>query len=166
MGSHHSLLHQATDNVFGRTRGGQQSAGIYTHPLLVEDSTAPTRGDGLNRSQCQTDIHSGSVDQWINAIENLIGGGAGQLIEQILGNVAYGQRLIHIDLGQGPNGPSLAGVVIDPQHGVVMPVGPKGLQAVTSQTTPTSQLDRHLADRVAGQILKPLATLPRWSEEA
>ncbi|CAH7671713.1 hypothetical protein PPACK8108_LOCUS6520, partial [Phakopsora pachyrhizi] len=40
-------LDQATDNVFGRTRGGQQSAGIYTHPLLVEDSTAPTRGDGL-----------------------------------------------------------------------------------------------------------------------
>ncbi|KAI8449200.1 hypothetical protein BY996DRAFT_7506286 [Phakopsora pachyrhizi] len=97
------------------------------------------------------DIHSGSVDQWINAIENLLGGGAGQLIEQILGNVAY---------------PSLGGVVIDPQHGVVMPVGSRGLQAVTSQTTPTSQLDRHLADCVAGQILKPLATLPRWSEEA
>ncbi|KAI8450237.1 hypothetical protein BY996DRAFT_6417579 [Phakopsora pachyrhizi] len=138
MGSHHSLLHQATDNVFGRTRGGQQSAGIYTHPLLVEDSTAPTRGDGLNRSQCRMDIRSGSVDQWINAIENLIGGGAGQLIEQILGNVAYGQRLIHIDLGQGPNGSSLGGVVIDPQCGVVMPVGAQGLLAPTSQTTPTT----------------------------
>ncbi|CAH7681584.1 hypothetical protein PPACK8108_LOCUS14198 [Phakopsora pachyrhizi] len=144
-----------------------QHAVLALLPLKTfQDSTALTRGDGLNRSQCQMDIRSGSVDQWINAIENLIGGGAGQLIEQILGNVAYGQRLIHIDLGQGPNGPSLAGVVIDPQHGVVMPVGPKGLQAVTSQTTPTSQLDRHLADRVAGQILKPLATLPRWSEEA
>ncbi|CAH7668726.1 hypothetical protein PPACK8108_LOCUS3268 [Phakopsora pachyrhizi] len=100
------------------------------------------------------DIHSGSVDQWINAIENLLGGGAGQLIEQILGNVAYVLK------------PSLGGVVIDPQHGVVMPIGSRGLQAVTSQTTPTSQLDRHLADCVAGQILKPLATLPRWSEEA
>ncbi|CAH7689453.1 expressed protein [Phakopsora pachyrhizi] len=166
MGSHHSLLHQATDNVFGRTRGGQQSAGIYTHPLLVEDSTAPTRGDGLNRSQCRMDIRSGSVDQWINAIENLIGGGAGQLIEQILGNVAYGQRLIHIDLGQGPNGSSLGGVVIDPQCGVVMPVGAQGLLPPTSQTTPTSRLDRHLADRVVDQTLKPLATLPRWSEEA
>ncbi|CAH7686641.1 expressed protein, partial [Phakopsora pachyrhizi] len=166
MGSHHSLLHQATDNVFGRTRGGQQNAGISTHPLLVEDSTAPTRGDGLNRSQRRMDIRSGSVDQWINAIENLLGGGAGQLIEQILGNVAYGQRPIHIDLGQGPNGPSLGGVVIDPQRGVVMPVGPQGLQAPISQTTPTSRLDRHLADRVAGQTLMPLATLPRWSEEA
>ncbi|KNZ55506.1 uncharacterized protein VP01_265g8 [Puccinia sorghi] len=31
-------------------------------------------------------------------------------------------RPIHIDLGQGPNGPSLGGVVIDPQRGVVMPV--------------------------------------------
>ncbi|CAH7681583.1 expressed protein [Phakopsora pachyrhizi] len=155
MGSHHSLLYQATDNVFGQARGGQQNAGISPQPLMVEDSTALTRGDGLNRSQCQMDIHSGSVDQWINSIENLLGGGAGQLIEQILGNVAYGQRLIHIDLGQGPNGPSLGGVVIDLQCG-----------APTSQTTPTSQLDRHLADRVAGQILKPLATLPRWSEEA
>ncbi|CAH7671711.1 hypothetical protein PPACK8108_LOCUS6518 [Phakopsora pachyrhizi] len=67
-----------------------------------QDSTALTRGDGLNKSQCQMDIHSGSVDQWINAIENLLGGGAGQLIEQILGNVAYVQRPIHIDLGQGP----------------------------------------------------------------
>ncbi|CAH7682955.1 hypothetical protein PPACK8108_LOCUS16140 [Phakopsora pachyrhizi] len=166
MGSHHSLLYQATDNVFGQARGGQQNAGISPQPLMVEDSTALTRGDGLNRSQCQTDIHSGSVDQWINAIENLLGGGAGQLIEQILGNVAYGQRLIHIDLGQGPNGPSLGGMVIDLQCGVVMPVGPQGLQAPTSQTTPTSQLDRHLADCVVGQTLKPLATLPRWSEEA
>lgn len=166
LGGHHSLLHQATDNVFGRPRAGQQSMGISTHPLLVEDSSRPSRGEGLNRSHRRMDLRSGSVDQWITAIENLLGGGAGQLIEHILGTAAYGQRPIHIDLGQGPNGPSLGGVVIDPQRGVVMPVGPQGLHSQSSQPPPTSRLDRHLADRVAGQTLMPLATLPRWSEEA
>ncbi|CAH7686371.1 hypothetical protein PPACK8108_LOCUS21015, partial [Phakopsora pachyrhizi] len=57
------------------------------------------------------DIHSVSVDQWINATENLLGGGVGQFIEYILDNVAYGQQPIHIYLGQGPNGPSLGGMV-------------------------------------------------------
>ncbi|CAH7676140.1 hypothetical protein PPACK8108_LOCUS11242 [Phakopsora pachyrhizi] len=47
------------------------------------------------------------MDQWINAFKNLLGGGAGQLIEQILGNIACGQRPIHIELGQDPNSPSL-----------------------------------------------------------
>ncbi|WAQ88607.1 hypothetical protein PtA15_10A26 [Puccinia triticina] len=89
--------------------------------------------------------------------ETLLGGGAG--LEHILGTAAYGQRPIHIDLGQGPNGPSLGGVVIDPQQGVVMPVGPQGLVGQTNQPPPaSSRLDRHLADS--------LATLPRWSEEA
>ncbi|KAI8461653.1 hypothetical protein BY996DRAFT_6655717 [Phakopsora pachyrhizi] len=138
MGSHHTLLHQSTDNVFGQA--------------------TLTKGDGLNRSQHQMDIHSVSVDQWINATENLLGGGVGQFIEYILDNVAYGQQPIHIYLGQGPNGPSLGGMVIDPQRGVVMPVGPQGLQAATIQTTPTNQ--------VSGQTLMPLATLPHWSEEA
>ncbi|MBW0460652.1 hypothetical protein O181_000367 [Austropuccinia psidii MF-1] len=165
MRGHHSFLHQATDNVFGRPRAGHQNLGITTHPLLVEDSTVPTR-EVLTRTHRRMDLRSGSVDQWITAIENLLGGGAGQLIEHILGTVAYGQRPIHIDLGQGPNGPSLGGVVIDPQRGVVMPVGPQGLQSSSNQSPPTSRLDRHLADRVAGQTLMPLATLPRWSEEA
>ncbi|POW21744.1 hypothetical protein PSHT_02053, partial [Puccinia striiformis] len=166
LGGHPTLLHQATDNVFGRPRTGQQSMGISTHPLLVEDSSRPSRGEGFSRSHRRMDIRSGSVDQWITAIENLLGGGAGQLIEHILGTAAYGQRPIHIDLGQGPNGPSLGGVVIDPQRGVVMPVGPQGLHAQANQPPPASRLDRHLADRVAGQTLMPLATLPRWSEEA
>ncbi|WAQ92891.1 hypothetical protein PtA15_17A373 [Puccinia triticina] len=161
-----SALDQATDNVFGRPRTGQQSMGISTHPLLVEDSGRPSRADAFTRSHRRMDIRSGSVDQWITAIENLLGGGAGQLIEHILGTAAYGQRPIHIDLGQGPNGPSLGGVVIDPQRGVVMPVGPQGLVGQTNQPPPASRLDRHLADRVAGQTLMPLATLPRWSEEA
>ncbi|WAR63783.1 hypothetical protein PtB15_17B384 [Puccinia triticina] len=166
LGGHSTLLHQATDNVFGRPRTGQQSMGISTHPLLVEDSGRPSRADAFTRSHRRMDIRSGSVDQWITAIENLLGGGAGQLIEHILGTAAYGQRPIHIDLGQGPNGPSLGGVVIDPQRGVVMPVGPQGLVGQTNQPPPASRLDRHLADRVAGQTLMPLATLPRWSEEA
>ncbi|KAA1107112.1 hypothetical protein PGT21_002719 [Puccinia graminis f. sp. tritici] len=166
LGGHPTLLHQATDNVFGRPRTGQQSMGISTHPLLVEDSSRPSRSEGFTRSHRRMDIRSGSVDQWITAIENLLGGGAGQLIEHILGTAAYGQRPIHIDLGQGPNGPSLGGVVIDPQRGVVVPVGPQGLHTQTNQPPPASRLDRHLADRVAGQTLMPLATLPRWSEEA
>ncbi|KAI8443479.1 hypothetical protein BY996DRAFT_6408523 [Phakopsora pachyrhizi] len=111
------------------------------------------------------DIHSGSVDQWINAIENLLGSGAGQLIEQILGNIAC-QRPTHINLGQGPNDPSLGDVAIDPQRGVMMPFGPQGLQAPTSQTTPTSRLDRQLTNCVAGQTLMSLAILPKWYEEA
>lgn len=159
------LTDQATDNVFGRPRAGQQNTGISVHPLLVEDATVPNRGDGAGRSHRRMDLRSGSMDQWITAIENLLGGGAGQLIEQILGTVAFGQRPIHIDLGQGPNGPSLGGVVIDPTRGVVMPVGPQGLHVPTN-APPASRLDRHLADRVGGQTLMPLATLPRWSEEA
>ncbi|KNF05420.1 hypothetical protein PSTG_01634 [Puccinia striiformis f. sp. tritici PST-78] len=90
--------------------------GISTHPLLVKDSSRPSRGEGFSRSHRRMDIRSGSVDQWITAIENLLGGGAGQLIKHTLGTAAYGQRPIHIDLGQGPNGPSLGGVVIDPQR--------------------------------------------------
>ena len=138
--------------------------GISTHPLLDKDSNRSSRGESFTRSHCRMELRSGSVDQWITAIENLLGGGAGQLIEHILGTVAYGQRPIHIDLGHGPNGPSLGGVVIDPQRGVVMPVGPQGLHSQTNQPPPASRLDRHLADRVAGQTLMPLATLPRWSE--
>ncbi|KAH9820843.1 hypothetical protein DFH28DRAFT_1121207 [Melampsora americana] len=164
----HSLLHQATDNVFGRQRAGQPNTSISVHPLLTEDSAAPVRGEGSGRSHRRMDLRSGSMDQWLTAIENLLGGGAGQIIEQILGTVAVGQRPIHIDLGQGPNGPSLGGVVIDPTRGVVMPVGPQGLHGMHASTSaaPASRLDRHLADRVAGQTLMPLATLPRWSEEA
>ncbi|KNZ45732.1 hypothetical protein VP01_7851g3 [Puccinia sorghi] len=64
----------------------------------------------------QMELRSGSVDQWITAIKNLLGGGAVQVIEHILGTAAYGQQQIHIDLGQGPNGPSLGGIVIDPQQ--------------------------------------------------
>ncbi|PLW46843.1 hypothetical protein PCANC_06583 [Puccinia coronata f. sp. avenae] len=62
--------------------------------------------------------------------------GAGQLIEHILG-----------------------GVVIDTQRGVVMPVVPQGLHSPTNQSW-------HLADLVSGQSLMPLATHPRWSQEA
>lgn len=162
------LEDQATDNVFGRQRAGQPNTSISVHPLLTEDSAAPVRGEGPGRSHRRMDLRSGSMDQWLTAIENLLGGGAGQIIEQILGTVAVGQRPIHIDLGQGPNGPSLGGVVIDPTRGVVMPVGPQGLQGLHASTSaaPASRLDRHLADRVAGQTLMPLATLPRWSEEA
>jgi hypothetical protein len=64
------------------------------------------------------------------------------------------------------DGPSLGGAVIDPQCGVVVPVGPQGLHSQTNQPPPASRLDRHLANRVAGQTLMPLATLRRWSEEA
>jgi hypothetical protein len=46
-----------------------------------------------------------------------------------------------------------------------MPVGPQGLHSQTNQPPPASRLDQHLANRVAGQSLMPLATLPRWSEE-
>ncbi|KNZ52222.1 hypothetical protein VP01_3645g4 [Puccinia sorghi] len=63
-------------------------------------SKTPSRGEGFTRSDR----------------------GAGQLIEHILGTAAYSQRPIHIDLGQGPNGPSLGGIVIDPQRGVVTPL--------------------------------------------
>ncbi|PLW29099.1 hypothetical protein PCASD_19760 [Puccinia coronata f. sp. avenae] len=89
LGGHPTLLHQATDNVFGRPRTGQQSMGISTHPLLVEDSNRPSRGEGFTRSHRRMEIRSGSVDQWITAIENLLRGGAGQLIEHILGTAAY-----------------------------------------------------------------------------
>jgi len=97
LGGHHTLLHQATDNVFGRPRTGQQSIEISTHPLLVEDSRRPSRGESFTRSHRWMELRSGSDDQWITAIENLLG---------------------------GADGPSLGGVVIDPQQGVVMPVGP------------------------------------------
>ncbi|PLW35360.1 hypothetical protein PCASD_15522 [Puccinia coronata f. sp. avenae] len=44
--------------------------------------------------------------------------------EHILGTAAYGRQTIRIDLGQGPNGPSLGGVGIDPpSRGVA--VGPQ-----------------------------------------
>ncbi|KNZ46653.1 hypothetical protein VP01_708g2 [Puccinia sorghi] len=117
LGGHHTLLrklitsffflqnkmYQATDNVFGRPRTGQQSMGISTRPLLDEDSSRPSRG------------------------------GAGQIIEHYLGTDAYGQRPIYIDLGQGPNGSSFGGVITFSDNSIY----------------PASQLNRHLADRVA-----------------
>ncbi|KNZ52221.1 hypothetical protein VP01_3645g3, partial [Puccinia sorghi] len=111
--------YQATDNLFGRPRTGQQSMGISTHPLLVEDSSRPSHGENFTRSHCQMELQSGSVNQWITALKNLLGGGAGQIIEHILGTAAYSP--IHIDLGQGPNGPSLGRIVIDLSRGAVMP---------------------------------------------
>ena len=89
-----------------------------------ESLPRPFRGENFVCSHCRMELRSGSVKQWITAIENLLGGGASQLIEHILGTAAYGQWPINIDLGQGPNGPSLGGVVIDPQQEVVLPVGP------------------------------------------
>ncbi|POW19574.1 hypothetical protein PSHT_04506 [Puccinia striiformis] len=61
LGGHPTLLHKATDNVFGRPRTGQQSMGISTHPLLVEDSSRPSRGEGFSRSHRRMDIRSGSL---------------------------------------------------------------------------------------------------------
>lgn len=88
-------------------------------------------------------------------------------MEQLLSRVNLSNAPIHIDLGSGPNGPSLGGVVIDPQRGFVMPVGPRGaVHAVPTPGPPPTRLDRHLADRVGGHNLMPVPTIVRWTEEA
>ncbi|KNZ64006.1 hypothetical protein VP01_10777g1, partial [Puccinia sorghi] len=54
----------------------------------------------------------------------------------ILGTAAYGQRPIHIDLGQGLNG-SLGDVVIDPQPGVPTRLAPGQLSCWPNFNAPS-----------------------------
>ncbi|KNZ62807.1 hypothetical protein VP01_12212g1, partial [Puccinia sorghi] len=54
LGGPHTLLSysdQATDNVFG-----QQLMGISTHPILVEESSRPSRGESFTRSHHRMEL--------------------------------------------------------------------------------------------------------------
>ncbi|CAH7685197.1 hypothetical protein PPACK8108_LOCUS19680 [Phakopsora pachyrhizi] len=63
----------------------------------------------------------------------------------------------HFD--QGPNGPSLSGLMTNPQRVIVKAVDPQGLQSPTSHAKPKSRLNRYIADCISGKTLMPLATL-------
>lgn len=139
-------------NIFGRVGNvGSSVPEPTTHPLLLDNSTSgnrvPTQGRGNRRG------HRGlgnAYGDFIQTIEDVIGGGAIQLIQHVL---APGR-------GAGPQEIRLNGAVLNVERGTLQR-HPRGTLSASLR------LERNPRDnRSRTREFEPFLTLQRWAEQA
>lgn len=144
------------DEIFGRSRAPVPAADIVTHPLLLESASGsshvPTgQGRGVRRSQ--RGIFPGDGQDFIHAIEDIIGGGAVHLFQHIFSRRdGAAPEAVRLDVP--------AGALVNLERGLL-----------GRRTGPVSASIRIERAPRAGEVrpesrqFDPQITLQRWLEE-
>src|SRR6266702_1939 len=141
--------------ILGRSRGTVASADATTHPLLLEASGSsgrhiPDIGRVGRRSQR---ILTGGHQDLLQAIEDIIGGGAVQLFQHIVNPRAGGTTdTIRLDVPSG--------TLVNIDRGLLPRRG--GVSA----SLRIDQSPRSMSLQHERRVFDPLPTMQRWSEEA
>lgn len=157
----------------GRPRGS--GAPTASHPLLVDSSVASERErrrSGFASSAGGANRTTPTYDAWVETIEQLIGGGAIEQLQRLLGQAGMPRiespDQLRLQRNPGPEG-GLA-VVLDPlavpapaRRSNNAPVDPPAATDATS----APRVARQLAERInsTSQFL-PVTTVLRWQEES
>jgi E3 ubiquitin-protein ligase HUWE1 len=142
--------------ILGRSRGAVASADATTHPLLLEASGSsgrhiPDIGRAGRRSQ--RILATGGHQDLLQAIEDIIGGGAVQLFQHIVNPRAGGTTdTIRLDVPPG--------TLVNLDRGLL----PR--RAGVSASLRIDQSPRSVPLRQESRDFDPLPTIQRWSEEA
>ena len=142
--------------ILGRSRGTAASADATTHPLLLETSGSsgrhiPDIGRAGRRSQ--RILATGGHQDLLQAIEDIIGGGAVQLFQHIVNPRAGGTTdTIRLDVPPG--------TLVNLDRGLLPRRG--GVSA----SLRIDQSPRSVPLRPESRDFDPLPTMQRWSEEA
>jgi E3 ubiquitin-protein ligase HUWE1 len=172
-------------NLSDLTRlGGRANAGAVaaSHPLLVDAPSPAVDRDSAGRRQrgaggART---TPAYDTWVATIEQMIGGGAIEQLQRLLGQAGMPRiespDQLRLQRNPGPEG-GLA-VVLDP---LAVPQAARRIDVINNLPAPVESepvsadpastaraASRHLADRInsASQLLLPVTTLTRWQEES
>ncbi|KAH9176780.1 hypothetical protein EDB89DRAFT_1939867, partial [Lactarius sanguifluus] len=134
--------------ILGRTRGTVASADATTHPLLLEASGSSGRhipDIGRMGRRSQRILATGGHQDLLQAIEDIIGGGAVQLFQHIVNPRAGGTTdTIRLDVPPG--------TLVNLDRGLLPRRGGVSASLRIDQSPPG--------------IFDPLPTMQRWSEEA
>jgi len=141
--------------IFGRNRGTAGSADATTHPLLLEATGSsgrhmPDLGRAVRRSQ--RILAAGGHQDLLQAIEDIIGGGAVQLFQHIV-NPRGGGVTDTIRLDVPP------GTLVNLDRGLLPRRG--GVASLRIDQPP-----RSVPLRPESRDFDPLPTMQRWNEEA
>lgn len=165
-------LNDAT--LFGRSRPLPATAAhTATHPLLVDTPTTESRQETPARRQRGGATRgTPEYDAWAQSIEEMIGAGAVEALQELLGSHGLGHLSgpdqIRVQVAQGPDGGQV--MVIDPSpaaaaaqaHAAAQRTQVRGGEAV-----PAPRTARQLTDRINSTAeFLPITTVQRWQEEA
>ncbi|THH06601.1 hypothetical protein EW145_g3974 [Phellinidium pouzarii] len=152
-------------HVFGRPRYAGMSAEAMTHPLLI-DASSSTSPSGQLRAQSRRARGSGSIManggayvDILQTIEELVGGGAMQLVQELMTRTGIGGAIgadIHVEVPQPP--PVLFG---NPDRSQLQRQGRPGISTSVRLRDP-----RTSEGRSENPEFGPLPTIQRWTEEA
>lgn len=159
---------------------GAPSGAVVQHSLLVDNndgraSNRPVRDAFLGNASRR---HRGTRDaseynEWISSIEDMIGTGAGQLLEQVLGNMRSGDRagppagpppIVH-SMPVGGGATDLIQNLISSLHGRPGTTA-RHRTTQTTQEAPATTEAQMLSEAISNPILMPYSTVDRWNEEA
>ncbi|KAI9449410.1 hypothetical protein BJY52DRAFT_1215929 [Lactarius psammicola] len=142
--------------ILGRSRGTVASADATTHPLLLEASGSSGRhipDIGRVGRRSQRILATGGHQDLLQAIEDIIGGGAVQLFQHIVNPRAGGTTdTIRLDVPPG--------TLVNLDRGLLPRRG--GVSA----SLRIDQSPRSVPLRPESRDFDPLPTMQRWSEEA
>lgn len=155
------------------------SAGATLHPLLVDTPASDQRLDAPSRRQ--RGGRGPEYDAWVNNIEQILGPGGVDTLQELLGahGLAHlsGPDQLRVGIAPGPDG-TLA-MVIDPSPALAAQAA--GAQnagharghhhhrpvPTANASTSTRSTSRQLGDRVTAACgFVPLPTVQRWQEES
>lgn len=154
--------------VFGRTgHSGAMNPEVLSHPLLIDTGNVPSLPGTSSRLGAGRRLRSGVVPpqpytEVLQTIEELIGGGAMQIVQELFQRTGLGAGLMTADvqLEVPTGGPGGAAMLIDRslgnRHGVV-----RG----AASSVRVREL-RSGDPRAEGVEFAPLQTVQRWTEEA
>ncbi|KAH8119411.1 hypothetical protein DFH11DRAFT_1782299 [Phellopilus nigrolimitatus] len=149
--------------IFGRPRYTGVNAEAMTHPLLVDESNSVTPSTQVRaqhrRARNGSMIPGNPYTDILQTIEELIGGGAVQLVQELMTRTGIGGALgADIRVEVPPQAASLFG---NPDRGQLQRQGRPGITTsvrLRDPRTGESRPDNH--------EFGPLPTVQRWSEEA
>lgn len=165
-------LNDAT--LFGRSRPLPAAAThTATHPFLVDTPATESRQETPARRQRGGATRgTPEYDAWAQSIEEMIGTGAVEALQELLGSHGLGHLSgpdqIRVQVAQGPDGGQV--MVIDPSpaaaaaqsHAAAQRTHVRGGEAV-----PPPRTTRQLTDRINSTAeFLPITTVQRWQEEA
>ena len=141
--------------ILGRSRSTGASADATTHPLLLETTGnsgrhIPDLGRAVRRSQ--RILASGGHQDLLQAIEDIIGGGAVQLFQHIVNPRGGVADTIRLDVPPG--------TLVNLDRGLF----PR--RAGVSASLRIDQPPRSVSVRPEGRDFDPFPTMQRWGEEA
>ncbi|KAI5123932.1 hypothetical protein M0805_006347 [Coniferiporia weirii] len=161
-----SATHRDMDpdmQIFGRPRYTAMNAEAVTHPLLMDASNLASPS-GQARAQNRRARGGGIIANGnayldiLQTIEELVGGGAMQLVQELMTRTGLGGTIgadIHVEV------PQASGLLTNADRGQIQRQGRPGITTSVRLRDP-----RAGEDRSANPEFGPLPTIQRWSEEA